>query len=289
MGNKDKLELNRTEHEIHQLSIVWQDTQIRLYILLNSIFDNNWETPFQYPLPYFTILNFHNEFSIFTYGGIDYPFGNFKERSATNKKITKLLKDSHETIYCEKNKFVELLPYPVVTTIQYPQYIYDTYGNNDDNGLSKMDSPILCINSKHIHYLLENNLIHSDNINKTIINLYKNKTSKKYVECRDFIISKMEDYCNIDEVKALDEIPKARALLYPNEPEIDKLQKTKASKKAKGKGGRPKDPKLPAKKDSLRKDYNTLKNKKGFRAEKALKILSEKYKWAIGTVISYLK
>ena len=59
--------------------------------------------------------------------------------------------------------------------------------------------------------------------------------------------------------------------------------------KPKGKGGRPRDPKLEEKKDKLRKDFYRLTEIKHYKSSQAVKELAAKYKWSKSTVETYLK
>ena len=63
----------------------------------------------------------------------------------------------------------------------------------------------------------------------------------------------------------------------------------KKPNKPKGKGGRPRDPKLEEKKQRLSKEYYRLTKKDGYKSSEAIKTLSEKYKWKKSTIKTYLK
>ena len=76
-------------------------------------------------------------------------------------------------------------------------------------------------------------------------------------------------------------------ILYLIEKQIKK--RLKGSSKPKGKGGRPRDPKLPEKKNKLRKDYYNLTEKQGIKKAKAIRILVAKYEWKKSTIETYLK
>ena len=61
------------------------------------------------------------------------------------------------------------------------------------------------------------------------------------------------------------------------------------SKKPKGKGGRPPDPKLEEKKNNLRKEYHRLTQEQGYKSSEAIKTLSKIYDWKKSTIETYLK
>ena len=69
----------------------------------------------------------------------------------------------------------------------------------------------------------------------------------------------------------------------------DENVKTKKTKKPKGKGGRPPDPKLEEKKRRLNKEYYNLTKKNGFTKSKTMDILEKKYSWTKSTIETYLK
>ena len=202
---------------------------IQIGLMSNPIFESNVDTPSEITLPYFSFIpislgGFKKNIT-FTFGGSAYPFSNIKERTKTCKSIRKILLDRgnkyayFETVRCQKDPLLELHPYPLLTTIKYPQYIYDTFDKNRESDLNEQNAQYFTINSKNLYNLYEKGIIKSINFNKTIIDLYLKKKSKKYVECRNFIISRMEDSCNIDETPSLYDIPKAKSLLYDKQPE----------------------------------------------------------------------
>lgn len=202
---------------------------IQIGLMSNPIFESSVDTPSEITLPYFSFIpislgGFKKNIT-FTFGGSAYPFSNIKERTKTWKSIRKILLDRgdkyayFETVRCQKDPLLELHPYPLLTTIKYPQYIYDTFDKNRESGLNEQNEQYFTINSKNLYNLYEKGIIKSINFNKTIIDLYLKKKSKKYVECRNFIISRMEDSCNIDETPSLYDIPKAKSLLYDKQPE----------------------------------------------------------------------
>ena len=61
------------------------------------------------------------------------------------------------------------------------------------------------------------------------------------------------------------------------------------SSKPKVKGGRPPDPKLPDKKNKLRKEYYQLTRVQGYKSSAAIKTLSKIYKWTQSTIKTYLR
>ena len=81
-----------------------------------------------------------------------------------------------------------------------------------------------------------------------------------------------------------------RAINFSKSAPLEKKPKIPNSvSQKKSKGGRPKDPDLPDKKNRLRKDYYRLTEKEGYKSIKAIKTLTKKYKWKKSTIETYLK
>jgi len=66
------------------------------------------------------------------------------------------------------------------------------------------------------------------------------------------------------------------------------IQKAKSKHKS-NKGGRPPNPKIAERNEKISREYYKLTNEKGFKKDKALKILSDKYDLAKSSIETYLK
>ena len=175
---------------------------------------------------------------------------------------------------------------PIILNLANKFTVYG-FDKNRESGLNEQNEQYFTINSKNLYNLYEKGIIKSINFNKTIIDLYLKKKSKKYVECRNFIISRMEDSCNIDETPSLYDIPKAKSLLYDKQPEEESGGK---SIKSSNKGGSPKDPKVDELRKKLNKRYYHLTEIKGLKQPHAIKKLVQEFpRWTYSTIESYIK
>jgi hypothetical protein len=81
-----------------------------------------------------------------------------------------------------------------------------------------------------------------------------------------------------------------RAINFSKSAPLEKKPKIPNSvSQKKSKGGRPKDPDLPNKKNRLRKDYYKLTQEQGYKATEAINSLTIIYKWKKSTIETYLK
>jgi hypothetical protein len=101
---------------------------------------------------------------------------------------------------------------------------------------------------------------------------------KRYLKI--LIMSKVELLVIVNQFKSVKRWFDKNNLPYPDSSE---------DQKPKGKGGRPRDPKIAVLKRQLRLDYYNLTEKQEFKKSKAIRILEEKYPWKKSTIETYIK
>jgi len=160
------------------------DIIYKIQFELISIFEV--ESPNELPLSYCSISD--NKLYIdddFEFENKEYPFKTYDERLKTCNNIRKILK-SRDKNYGNFVPIYGLHPYPIRMITYFPKFIFEYYGT--DRG-----EYIISINSECLFNKIEKEGNISDEFNKTLYELHRNKTSKKYVVCRDLIVEKFED------------------------------------------------------------------------------------------------
>jgi len=182
-----------------------------IFTLSDEEIETDWS---MLPMPFCAISD-NQLLNPFNFEGKDYPFGDFKERVKTTRTISEILKKRNITPhkYCHPDVF-GLGSYPVKMLLQYPNYIYESFKISNFNQVHEIP---ICINNEILFSFIEEEGSLTRRFNKTVLELYENKKSKKYVECKNFILSRLEDWY-IDDI-TLDQV---NSLIHDNPDKHDK-------------------------------------------------------------------